>query len=185
MFRIDGHVLAGHAMGHKQSTREVMAKTAFIGLGVMGYPMAGHLKAAGHDVVVYNRNQAKADAWAKQHGGRVAATPRWRRACVPGRQGTSGGASAYAGAGGVGAPAAGAGPDRGRGAGGAKRRGGVVAPSLGGRELDRRDAELRRVGPARRDRVFALEAFRVIARRLYSHIHDVCMYVCMYELYDI
>lgn len=53
-----------------------MVKTAFIGLGVMGYPMAGHLRTAGHDVVVYNRNRAKAEAWAKQHGGTVAATPR-------------------------------------------------------------------------------------------------------------
>ncbi len=52
-----------------------MAKTAFIGLGVMGYPMAGHLVAAGHDVTVYNRNGAKADAWVKKHGGQKAATP--------------------------------------------------------------------------------------------------------------
>jgi 3-hydroxyisobutyrate dehydrogenase len=53
-----------------------MAKTAFIGLGVMGYPMAGHLAAKGHEVTVYNRTAAKAEAWAKQHGGRSAATPR-------------------------------------------------------------------------------------------------------------
>ncbi len=52
-----------------------MAKTAFIGLGVMGYPMAGHLKAKGHDVTVYNRNPAKASAWVKQHGGALADTP--------------------------------------------------------------------------------------------------------------
>ena len=39
-----------------------MAKVAFLGLGVMGYPMAGHLAAAGHDVTVYNRTSAKADA---------------------------------------------------------------------------------------------------------------------------
>jgi 3-hydroxyisobutyrate dehydrogenase len=52
-----------------------MAKTAFIGLGVMGYPMAGHLKAKGHDVTVYNRNPAKAAAWVKQHGGASADTP--------------------------------------------------------------------------------------------------------------
>ena len=51
-------------------------KVAFIGLGVMGYPMAGHLKAAGHDVTVYNRTAAKADKWASQHGGAIAATPR-------------------------------------------------------------------------------------------------------------
>ncbi|QIE55334.1 NAD(P)-dependent oxidoreductase [Pikeienuella piscinae] len=52
-----------------------MAKTAFIGLGVMGFPMAGHLAKAGHDVVVYNRNAAKAEAWLKDHGGRAAPTP--------------------------------------------------------------------------------------------------------------
>jgi len=50
-------------------------KTAFIGLGVMGYPMAGHLAQAGHDVTVYNRTAAKAEAWVKQHGGASAATP--------------------------------------------------------------------------------------------------------------
>jgi 3-hydroxyisobutyrate dehydrogenase len=50
-------------------------KVAFIGLGVMGYPMAGHLAAAGHDVTVYNRTAAKAEQWAKQHGGRTAPTP--------------------------------------------------------------------------------------------------------------
>lgn len=49
-------------------------KLAFLGLGVMGYPMAGHLKAKGHDVTVYNRTTAKADAWAKQHGGTFAKT---------------------------------------------------------------------------------------------------------------
>ena len=53
-----------------------MAKLAFLGLGVMGYPMAGHLKAAGHDVTVYNRTTAKAEAWAKEHGGSFATTPR-------------------------------------------------------------------------------------------------------------
>ncbi|MEK0163426.1 NAD(P)-dependent oxidoreductase [Phaeobacter sp. A36a-5a] len=53
-----------------------MAKIAFLGLGVMGYPMAGHLVAAGHEVTVYNRTAAKAEAWAKEHGGRAAATPR-------------------------------------------------------------------------------------------------------------
>ncbi len=52
-----------------------MAKLAFIGTGVMGAPMAGHLVAAGHDVVVYNRTQAKARAWADKHGGTVAETP--------------------------------------------------------------------------------------------------------------
>jgi len=52
-----------------------MAKTAFIGLGVMGYPMAGHLQAKGHSVTVYNRTGAKAEAWVKQHGGAMAGTP--------------------------------------------------------------------------------------------------------------
>jgi 3-hydroxyisobutyrate dehydrogenase-like beta-hydroxyacid dehydrogenase len=52
-----------------------MAKVAFIGLGVMGGPMARHLAKAGHDVTVYNRTPAKADAWVAQHGGRRAATP--------------------------------------------------------------------------------------------------------------
>jgi 3-hydroxyisobutyrate dehydrogenase len=50
-------------------------KVAFIGLGVMGYPMAGHLKKAGHDVTVYNRNPAKAKQWADEYGGNTAATP--------------------------------------------------------------------------------------------------------------
>ena len=52
-----------------------MTKIAFLGLGVMGYPMAGHLKAAGHDVTVYNRTAAKADAWVAEHGGAMAQTP--------------------------------------------------------------------------------------------------------------
>ena len=50
-------------------------RVAFIGLGVMGYPMAGHLADAGHHVTVYNRTAAKADAWVKAHGGASAATP--------------------------------------------------------------------------------------------------------------
>ena len=49
---------------------------AFIGLGVMGYPMAGHLQAAGHPTIVYNRTSAKADQWVEQHGGASAPTPR-------------------------------------------------------------------------------------------------------------
>ncbi|WP_377190841.1 NAD(P)-dependent oxidoreductase [Ruegeria meonggei] len=53
-----------------------MAKVAFLGLGVMGYPMAGHLQAAGHDVTVYNRTTAKAEAWVAQHGGAMATTPK-------------------------------------------------------------------------------------------------------------
>ncbi|MBS9720754.1 NAD(P)-dependent oxidoreductase [Tianweitania sp. BSSL-BM11] len=53
-----------------------MAKVAFIGLGVMGYPMAGHLKTKGaHEVTVYNRTAAKAEKWAKEFGGKHAATP--------------------------------------------------------------------------------------------------------------
>lgn len=51
------------------------AKVAFLGLGVMGFPMAGHLKAKGYDVTVYNRTAAKAEAWVQKHGGQSAATP--------------------------------------------------------------------------------------------------------------
>ena len=54
-----------------------MAKVAFLGLGVMGYPMAGHLlKKGGHEVTVYNRSSAKAAQWVKEYGGKTAATPR-------------------------------------------------------------------------------------------------------------
>lgn len=54
-----------------------MAKVAFLGLGVMGYPMAGHLKTkGGHEVTVYNRTAAKADKWVAQFGGKRALTPR-------------------------------------------------------------------------------------------------------------
>ena len=52
-----------------------MITTAFIGLGVMGYPMAGHLAQAGYPVTVYNRTRAKAKAWTDEHGGTQAATP--------------------------------------------------------------------------------------------------------------
>ncbi|WP_368188143.1 NAD(P)-dependent oxidoreductase [Aestuariibius sp. HNIBRBA575] len=52
-----------------------MAKVAFLGLGVMGFPMAGHLKAAGHDVCVYNRTLSKAEAWVEKHGGTLGKTP--------------------------------------------------------------------------------------------------------------
>jgi 3-hydroxyisobutyrate dehydrogenase len=53
-----------------------MAAVAFIGLGVMGYPMAGHLKnKGGHDVTVYNRTVARAEKWVAQHGGALARTP--------------------------------------------------------------------------------------------------------------
>lgn len=53
-----------------------MAKCAFLGLGVMGYPMAGHLTAAGHSVTVYNRTSAKSETWAAQHDGSAKGTPR-------------------------------------------------------------------------------------------------------------
>ena len=54
-----------------------MAKVAFLGLGVMGYPMAGHLKSkGGHEVTVYNRTAAKAEQWVKQYGGKSAPTPK-------------------------------------------------------------------------------------------------------------
>jgi len=54
-----------------------MAKVAFLGLGVMGYPMAGHLqKKGGHEVTVYNRTGAKAQQWAREFGGKHAASPR-------------------------------------------------------------------------------------------------------------
>src|SRR5262249_49489959 len=61
----------------KPSRRRIMAKVAFLGLGVMGYPMAGHLKTkGGHDVTVYNRTTLKADQWVKEFGGKRAATPK-------------------------------------------------------------------------------------------------------------
>jgi 3-hydroxyisobutyrate dehydrogenase len=53
-----------------------MAKAAFIGLGVMGYPMAGYLQKAGHEVTVYNRTAAKAEKWVAEYGGTMATTPR-------------------------------------------------------------------------------------------------------------
>ena len=49
---------------------------SFLGLGVMGYPMAGHLARAGHKVTVYNRSGAKAEKWANEFGGALAATPK-------------------------------------------------------------------------------------------------------------
>src|SRR5690606_40913698 len=52
-----------------------MANVAFVGLGVMGYPMAGHLARAGHEVTVYNRSAEKAAAWVAEYGGRACATP--------------------------------------------------------------------------------------------------------------
>ncbi len=59
--------------GNTQGAR--MAKVAFLGLGVMGFPMAGHLMAQGHEVTVYNRTAAKAEAWVGKHKGSAAATP--------------------------------------------------------------------------------------------------------------
>ena len=65
------------AKQHSANLEETMAKVAFLGLGVMGYPMAGHLKnKGGHEVTVYNRNAAKADKWVAQYGGKKAATPK-------------------------------------------------------------------------------------------------------------
>ena len=52
-----------------------MSKVSFLGLGVMGYPMAGYISKAGHDVTVYNRTKAKAEKWAKEYKGNVADTP--------------------------------------------------------------------------------------------------------------
>jgi 3-hydroxyisobutyrate dehydrogenase len=59
----------GTNTGHLNRNLDIMAKIAFLGLGVMGYPMAGHIAAAGHEVTVYNRTAAKAEAWVAQHGG--------------------------------------------------------------------------------------------------------------------
>ena len=53
-----------------------MSQVAFIGLGVMGYPMAGHLAAAGHQLSVYNRTTQKAEKWVAEHGGQACSTPR-------------------------------------------------------------------------------------------------------------
>ena len=52
-----------------------MSKVSFIGLGVMGYPMAGYISKAGHNVTVYNRTKAKAEKWVKEYKGKVADTP--------------------------------------------------------------------------------------------------------------
>ena len=57
------------------------SKTAFIGLGVMGYPMAGHLKKAGHEVTVYNRTASKAEQWVQEFGGMKASTRKSRKRC--------------------------------------------------------------------------------------------------------
>ncbi len=60
-------------------------KVAFIGLGVMGYPMAGHLKKGGYDVTVYNRNGEKAKQWVAEYGGKSAPTPAEAAAILIGR----------------------------------------------------------------------------------------------------
>jgi len=64
------------SIGSKSYDSVVAHKVAFLGLGVMGLPMAGHLARAGHEVTVYNRTPAKAEAWSQEFGGRTAATPR-------------------------------------------------------------------------------------------------------------
>ncbi len=62
-------------MSHRTYESVPPRRVAFLGLGVMGHPMAGHLARAGHQVTVYNRTTAKAEAWAKEYGGAFAATP--------------------------------------------------------------------------------------------------------------
>ena len=57
------------------AVKTMSSKTAFIGLGVMGYPMAGHLKKVGHEVTVYNRTASKAEQWVQEFGGMKASTP--------------------------------------------------------------------------------------------------------------
>jgi len=64
------------SIGSRDYDKVVSQKVAFLGLGVMGLPMAGHLARAGHEVTVYNRTAAKAQAWAAEFGGKSAATPR-------------------------------------------------------------------------------------------------------------
>ncbi len=64
------------AMSTRTYETQSPRRVAFLGLGVMGHPMAGHLARAGHPVTVYNRTAAKAEAWAKEYGGAFAATPR-------------------------------------------------------------------------------------------------------------
>jgi len=64
------------SLSQKNYEPSTPCKVAFLGLGVMGYPMAGHLALAGHDVTVYNRSAAKAQAWCAEFKGASAATPR-------------------------------------------------------------------------------------------------------------
>ncbi len=71
--------MSGHPdklAGMKTYDPTASRRVAFLGLGVMGHPMAGHLARAGHSVTVYNRSSAKAQAWAAEYGGTTAATPR-------------------------------------------------------------------------------------------------------------
>jgi 2-hydroxy-3-oxopropionate reductase len=63
------------ALGARRWEEESPLKVSFIGLGVMGFPMAGHLATAGYEVTVYNRTRGKAEAWARQYDGRTAETP--------------------------------------------------------------------------------------------------------------
>lgn len=63
------------SIGAKSYEPTASRRVAFLGLGVMGLPMAGHLARAGHDVTVYNRTQTKAQAWAIEFGGNSAAPP--------------------------------------------------------------------------------------------------------------
>ena len=60
----------------KELSMSTTQKIAFLGLGVMGFPMAGHLASKGYDVVVYNRSEFKSEEWLKQHKGTSASTPR-------------------------------------------------------------------------------------------------------------
>ncbi|MYZ41491.1 NAD(P)-dependent oxidoreductase [Schauerella aestuarii] len=64
------------SIGTRSYDATAAKRVAFIGLGVMGFPMAGHLARAGHTVTVYNRSAAKAEAWVKEFGGKSAPTPR-------------------------------------------------------------------------------------------------------------
>ncbi len=64
------------ADGQQLRGKDAAAKVAFLGLGVMGYPMAGHLARAGHEVTVYNRTAEKAARWQAEYGGRTASTPK-------------------------------------------------------------------------------------------------------------
>lgn len=64
------------SIGSRDYDKVTPQKVAFLGLGVMGFPMAGHLAKAGHEVTVYNRTEAKAKAWVEEFGGASATTPR-------------------------------------------------------------------------------------------------------------